>query len=46
MAGNPIRKAGISCIPDMLANRADTYNLGDILVALAKRLRIPIPKIV
>ena len=32
MAGNPYTEAGERFqIPDMLANRADTYNLGDIL---------------
>lgn len=32
MAGNPYTEAGTRFqIPDMLANRADTYNLGDIL---------------
>mgnify|MGYP000856101217 CR=1 FL=1 len=32
MAGNPYTESGESFqIPDMLANRADTYNLGDIL---------------
>lgn len=32
MAGNPYNEAGERFrIPDMLANRADTYNLGDIL---------------
>ena len=32
MAGNPYTESGETFrIPDMLANRADTYNLGDIL---------------
>src|SRR5262249_43592601 len=32
MAGNPYSETGARFqIPDMLANRADTYNLGDIL---------------
>ena len=32
MAGNPYTESGEKfTIPDMLANRADTYNLGDIL---------------
>lgn len=32
MAGNPFTESGARFkIPDMLANRADTYNLGDIL---------------
>jgi len=32
MAGNPYTQAGQAFkIPDMLANRADTYNLGDVL---------------
>jgi DNA repair ATPase/dynein-related subfamily AAA family protein len=32
MAGNPYTESGdVFEIPDMLANRADTYNLGDIL---------------
>ena len=31
MAGNPYTESGQKFkIPDMLANRADTYNLGDI----------------
>jgi DNA repair ATPase/dynein-related subfamily AAA family protein len=33
MAGNPYTESGARFqIPDMLANRADTYNLGDILL--------------
>jgi hypothetical protein len=32
MAGNPYTESGEQFkIPDMLANRADTYNLGDVL---------------
>jgi hypothetical protein len=31
MAGNPYTESGSVPIPDMLANRADTYNLGDII---------------
>ena len=32
MAGNPYTESGEKFqIPDMLANRADTYNLGDII---------------
>ncbi|MFN7138618.1 MAG: AAA family ATPase, partial [Limisphaerales bacterium] len=32
MAGNPYTEAGLKFkLPDMLANRADTYNLGDII---------------
>ena len=32
MAGNPYTETGAKFqIPDMLANRADTYNLGDII---------------
>ena len=32
MAGNPYTESGLKFkIPDMLANRADTYNLGDII---------------
>jgi hypothetical protein len=32
MAGNPYTESGAAFkIPDMLANRADTYNLGDVL---------------
>ncbi|MEZ4238764.1 MAG: AAA family ATPase [Myxococcota bacterium] len=32
MAGNPYTEAGARfTLPDMLANRADTYNLGDVL---------------
>ncbi|MBA4148321.1 MAG: DNA repair ATPase [Verrucomicrobia bacterium] len=32
MAGNPYTESGMKFkLPDMLANRADTYNLGDIL---------------
>lgn len=34
MAGNPYTESGTKFqIPDMLANRADTYNLGDMLTA-------------
>jgi hypothetical protein len=32
MAGNPYTESGeVFKIPDMLANRADIYNLGDVL---------------
>ena len=41
MAGNPYTESGGKFqIPDMLANRADTYNLGDILGAMSQPLRI------
>jgi hypothetical protein len=34
MAGNPYTESGeVFKIPDMLANRADIYNLGDVLRA-------------
>ncbi|HET9960337.1 MAG TPA: DNA repair ATPase [Polyangiaceae bacterium] len=37
MAGNPYTETGARFqIPDMLANRADTYNLGDILAGQAE----------
>ncbi|MEI9948123.1 MAG: DNA repair ATPase [Pseudomonadota bacterium] len=37
MAGNPYTESGARFqIPDMLANRADTYNLGDILQSKAQ----------
>ena len=37
MAGNPYTESGARFqIPDMLANRADTYNLGDILGGAAR----------
>ncbi|HEY3253702.1 MAG TPA: AAA family ATPase, partial [Polyangiaceae bacterium] len=37
MAGNPYTESGARFqIPDMLANRADTYNLGDILQGKAQ----------
>ncbi|MCB9703430.1 MAG: DNA repair ATPase [Myxococcales bacterium] len=37
MAGNPYTESGgLFKIPDMLANRADTYNLGDILGGYAE----------
>ena len=37
MAGNPYTESGEKFrIPDMLANRADTYNLGDISAAAAE----------
>ena len=36
MAGNPYTESGgVFKVPDMLANRADTYNLGDISAAQA-----------
>ena len=37
MAGNPYTESGgVFKVPDMLANRADTYNLGDISRAHAE----------
>lgn len=40
MAGNPYTESGLKFkIPDMLANRADTYNLGDILGGSADRFK-------
>ncbi|MEZ5341027.1 MAG: AAA family ATPase [Acidimicrobiales bacterium] len=40
MAGNPYTESGERFrIPDMLANRADTYNLGDMLADSEMRLR-------
>ena len=37
MAGNPYTESGDKFrIPDMLANRADTYNLGDVVGAHAE----------
>lgn len=40
MAGNPYTESGLKFrIPDMLANRADTYNLGDILGGSAEAFR-------
>ncbi|RMH58743.1 MAG: ATP-binding protein [Candidatus Hydrogenedentota bacterium] len=40
MAGNPYTESGKKfVIPDMLANRADTYNLGDIVSANAEAFR-------
>ena len=40
MAGNPYTESGEKFrIPDMLANRADTYNLGDIVGAHAEAFR-------
>ncbi len=40
MAGNPYTESGQKFkIPDMLANRADTYNLGDIIGANAEWFR-------
>ena len=38
MAGNPYTESGESFkIPDMLANRADIYNLGDVLSGREKQ---------
>lgn len=40
MAGNPYTESGQKFkIPDMLANRADTYNLGDIIGGSADRFK-------
>jgi len=40
MAGNPYTESGSKFqIPDMLANRADTYNLGDIVAHAADAFR-------
>ncbi len=40
MAGNPYTESGQKFkIPDMLANRADTYNLGDIIGGSAEQFR-------
>ncbi|MEN9675077.1 MAG: hypothetical protein RIS76_973 [Verrucomicrobiota bacterium] len=40
MAGNPYTESGTKFrIPDMLANRADTYNLGDIIGGNAEAFR-------
>jgi hypothetical protein len=40
MAGNPYTESGEKFrIPDMLANRADTYNLGDVVGAHAEAFR-------
>jgi hypothetical protein len=45
MAGNPYTETGEKFrIPDMLANRADTYNLGDILGGQGRRLRALVPR--
>lgn len=41
MAGNPYTESGEKFrIPDMLANRADTYNLGDIVASNADAFRL------
>ena len=41
MAGNPYTEAGEKFqIPDMLANRADTYNLGDVLEGRDKQFAL------
>ncbi|MCP4284338.1 MAG: hypothetical protein GY792_07805, partial [Gammaproteobacteria bacterium] len=38
MAGNPYTESGeVFKVPDMLANRADIYNLGDILGGLEEQ---------
>ena len=38
MAGNPYTESGDKFqIPDMLANRADTYNLGDVIGDITSR---------
>ena len=45
MAGNPYTESGERFrIPDMLANRADTYNLGDILGGQAGPVRAQLPR--
>ena len=44
MAGNPYTESGEKFkIPDMLANRADTYNLGEIIGDSARRVRDELP---
>ncbi len=41
MAGNPYTESGEKFkIPDMLANRADTYNLGDVIGGKAKAFEL------
>ena len=41
MAGNPYTESGDRFqIPDMLANRADSYNLGDIIGDTAHLLKL------
>ena len=45
MAGNPYTESGEQFqIPDMLANRADIYNLGDILDRQGRRVRAVVPR--
>ena len=45
MAGNPYTESGEKFqIPDMLANRADTYNLGDIIGDSARGVRDELPR--
>src|SRR5690606_9634451 len=41
MAGNPYTESGARFqIPDMLANRADTYNLGDVLAGRERQFAL------
>lgn len=41
MAGNPYTESGeVFRIPDMLANRADIYNLGDVLGGMEDRFKL------
>ena len=41
MAGNPYTESGeVFKIPDMLANRADIYNLGDVLGSVRDKFKI------
>lgn len=41
MAGNPYTESGeLFRIPDMLANRADIYNLGDVLGGMEERFKL------
>ena len=45
MAGNPYTESGESFkVPDMLANRADIYNLGDILGGMDQQFALSILK--
>ncbi len=45
MAGNPYTESGARFkIPDMLANRADTYNLGDMLQGKDEAFALELPR--
>ena len=45
MAGNPYTESGETFrIPDMLANRADVYNLGDVLDRQGRLVRAVVPR--